>query len=116
MSEIVKISVAKDFTTHPGPRYIRQGPWSGEKFRQSVLVPAFRRGKKVFVDLDGTKGYGSSFLDEAFGGLVREEGLSADEILHRLTLKSDLDASYKIEAENAVKEAKAKNVERMTLA
>ena len=25
----------------------------------------------MLIDLDGTRGYGSSFLEEAFGGLVR---------------------------------------------
>ena len=28
--------------------------------------------EKLYVDLDGGYGYGSSFLEEAFGGLVRK--------------------------------------------
>lgn len=64
-----------DFSTDPGPRYISQGPDSGEKFRIEVLEPAFQRAidqeTSLHVDLDGVRGYGTSFLEEAFGGLVR---------------------------------------------
>ena len=31
-----------------------------------------RAGNPVTIELDGVRGYGSSFLEEAFGGLVRE--------------------------------------------
>jgi hypothetical protein len=34
---------------------------------------------KLLIDLDGTKGIGSSFLDEAFGGLVRSEHMSKND-------------------------------------
>jgi hypothetical protein len=37
--------------------------------------------------LDGARGYGSSFLEEAFGGLIRV-GFSADNVLSRFELKS----------------------------
>jgi hypothetical protein len=92
--EHVKISVAKDFSRTPGPRYAHQGPYSGEKFRETKLQPAFRSGAIVHVDLDGTAGIGPSFLDEAFGGLVRKAGMSAKEVMSRLELKSEDDPSY----------------------
>lgn len=98
------VSVARDYTRHPGPRYIRQGPGSGEGFR-SHLVKALRNHERVLVDLDGTMGYGSSFLDEAFGGLVRSEGFSREELLVRLEIKSEVDTSYRDEAIQAIKEA-----------
>jgi len=49
----------------------------------------------VTVLLDGTSGYAGSFLDEAFGGLVREEGFSADELKRVLDIRSDADV-YRI--------------------
>ncbi|UYO51672.1 STAS-like domain-containing protein [Rhodopseudomonas palustris] len=103
MSEL-RISVARDFSPYPGPRYIHQGPFSGEKFRK-VLVKELRKGGTVLVDLDGTTGFGSSFLDEAFGGLIRNEGFRLAELRKIIRIKSDLDRSYKIEAEEAMQEA-----------
>ena len=70
------ISIAKQFTKTPGGRYIKEGPYSGEEFRTTLLAPAFNKasknGEELIVDLDGGFGYSPSFLEEAFGGLVRE--------------------------------------------
>lgn len=77
----VTISVARDFTRFPSGRYVRNGETSGEAFRQKFLEPPLREGQPVIVELDGTVGYGSSFLEEAFGGLVRALRLPADRVL-----------------------------------
>lgn len=79
------ISVARDFSRAPGPRLVRQGSWSGEEFR-GCLEQALRRYDRVVVDLDGTRGYDSSFLEEAFGGLVREGVLTPEDALRRLEI------------------------------
>lgn len=71
-----KLSVAQQFSKYPAGRYVTDGPWSGEAFREQVLKPALNSGDLVEVNLDGTLGYGSSFLEEAFGGLVRVAGFS----------------------------------------
>jgi hypothetical protein len=60
-----------DFTMFPGPRYRKLGKNSGEEFRDEVLIPALMEHNVVGMDLDGVIGYGSSFLEEAFGGLIR---------------------------------------------
>ena len=66
------ISIAKDFSPTPAGRYRSDGPFPGEKFRDDLLLPALRKDTEpVTVELDGTAGFGSSFLEEAFGGLVR---------------------------------------------
>ncbi|HNP66163.1 MAG TPA: STAS-like domain-containing protein [Woeseiaceae bacterium] len=65
------LSIAKDFSRFPGGRYRRLGRFSGEQFRDDCLQVHLHSGEIVSVDLDGTSGLGSSFLDEAFGGLVR---------------------------------------------
>ena len=80
-----KIYIAKDFSKFPAGRFVGDGPFSGQQFRRSLLVPALKEHVSVEVNLDGTLGFGSSFLEEAFGGLVRIEGFTA-QFLHT-TLK-----------------------------
>lgn len=91
--ESIEIKIARDFSFSPGPRYIDEGKNSGEKFRKEVLYPKFKEAieanKNVTVDLDGTDGYGTSFLEEAFGGLIRNNKLSYDEIIKCLTIISE---------------------------
>ena len=84
-----RIHIAKDFSRFPAGRYEKDGQFSGEVFRRRLLVPALSKHSHVSVNLDGTLGYGSSFLEEAFGGLVRKEGFAADELHRRLVLESD---------------------------
>lgn len=75
MGKII-VSVAKDFSKTPGSRYKKEGKFSGEEFRQNILDEKFKqaldKGKKIVINLDGTFGYGTSFLEEAFGGLARK--------------------------------------------
>jgi hypothetical protein len=68
---MVDIRIANDYTRHPGGRYSRLGKFSGERFRDEFLIPSLNSEEQVQVYLDGTAGYGSSFLEEAFGGLIR---------------------------------------------
>lgn len=82
------IVVAKDFSAEPAGRYEADGPFSGEVFRDRLLVPSLRKGGEVKVHLDGTEGYGSSFLEEAFGGLVRVSGFSRAFLAKNLILVS----------------------------
>ncbi len=82
------INVAKDFTRFPSGRYAKNGETSGEAFRERFLAPPIAEGKVVLVNLDGTIGYGSSFLEEAFGGLVRKLRLPSAELRPLLRLIS----------------------------
>ncbi len=72
MSTIV---IAKQYTKKPGGRFRKEGEYSGEDFRETILKKEYEISKKnkeeLVVNLDGGYGYGSSFLEEAFGGLVR---------------------------------------------
>lgn len=87
------LSVAASFSRTPGPRYEIEGEFSGEVFRRDCLLPivkdAIAAGRKLMVDLDGTAGYGTSFLEEAFGGLVRVDGITAPVLDRLLLIKSD---------------------------
>jgi hypothetical protein len=67
-----------EFSRTPGFRKIKDGPFSGELFLKDFLRPRFQKALDqnaiLVVDLDGTAGYGTSFLEESFGGLSREHG------------------------------------------
>lgn len=93
MKPTTTIDIAKQFSTEPAGRFPTDGPNSGERFRKEFLLPALRSTQEVVVVLDGTEGYGSSFLEESFGGLVREEGFSANDLHKRMRIISDEDAS-----------------------
>lgn len=87
------ISIATQFSRTPAGRYKSDGPKSGELFRESMLVPSLSNNDEVVVSLDDTIGFGSSFLEEAFGGLVRA-GFSADVLKKKLIITSKL-TTYK---------------------
>lgn len=83
------IDVARDFSKKPYGRYPKDGDSNGTRFRKEFLVPALNDGS-VVVDMSGTNRYGSSFLDEAFAGLVREEGFTKDFLKQNLEVKHNL--------------------------
>jgi hypothetical protein len=86
--QVTSIDIAKEFTRFPAGRYRKNGTTSGEEFRERFLEESLRRGEVVRVKLDGTIGYGSSFLEEAFGGLVRSLDWDSAKILQQLELES----------------------------
>ena len=79
----LQIGISRQFSRFPAGRYADDGPFSGQAFREKLLIPAMKSGKQVIIDLDGTAGFGSSFLEEAFGGLIRA-GWSSEEVLGRM--------------------------------
>ena len=92
---ITTIRVAREFSRFPAGRFVQDGPFSGELFRRKFLEPAFRMAEKVVVDLDGARGYGSSFLEEAFGGLVRL-GIPKHDVKGKLEIQAT-NSSLKVE-------------------
>lgn len=75
---MIKINIARDFTTTPGARYKKDGAFSGEEFREKFLEKYFidsNNEEIIEVTLDGVQGYSTSFLEEAFGGLARNSGV-----------------------------------------
>jgi STAS-like domain of unknown function (DUF4325) len=88
-----KIKVSEEFTDSPGARDITDGEYSGEEFYNSLLRAKFilaqQKGVKLFIDLDDTWGYASSFISGAFGRLADEFGASTS--FDGLELKSNDD-------------------------
>jgi len=73
--KVLKIADVDSKYLYEGPRYKTLGPNSGEEFRLSTLLPWLRQlrtGEIGTVDFSGTKMYSPSFLEEAFGGAVRD--------------------------------------------
>lgn len=81
------INIAKEFSAEPAGRYRADGPASGEQFREDQLAPALRGGERVCVDLNDMEGFGSSFLEESFGGLVRLGYFTAEQLHQNLEIK-----------------------------
>ena len=98
------IVIAQDFSPFPGGRFRNDGPNSGERFRDELLIPALKEFERVIVILDGTEGFGSSFLDEAFGGIIRNTGFSSDDLHTKLIIASD-DPSYSDEVWEFIEKA-----------
>ncbi len=83
----MKIDIPKDFSICPKGRYLNDGPYNGELFRIKYLEQPLKENKKIELNLDGALGYSSSFLEEAFGGLIRN-GFSSEQIFKQITFIS----------------------------
>jgi STAS-like domain of unknown function (DUF4325) len=107
----MKIRVV-EYARSPGGRFRSDGPFSGEWFREEIVRPALteaiRTGGRLEIELDGTSGYGSSFLEECFGGLIRKGALEPDLVRRSLvvTAKSPIFAPYKALAERYIRDAR----------
>ncbi|WP_157999798.1 STAS-like domain-containing protein [Stutzerimonas stutzeri] len=89
----VKYIDMQKFSLTPYGRYPKDGTDNGETFRKQFLEPAFRDPEidKVIVNLDSVQDgyeYGSSFLEESFGGLVRSSGIPAEVVFRKLEIKT----------------------------
>ena len=86
----LEIRVAEEFSAYPAGRDSGDGPFNGQRFREELLLPrlklAIQQRQKLVVDLDQVRSFGSSFLEEAFGGLVRR-GVSKSDLKQFLTVK-----------------------------
>lgn len=84
------IDVASVFSDMPyGRSAVDNKKFNGERFRKEFLLKELSEYDVVVVDLTGTMGSGSSFLDEVFGGLIKYEGFTQDEVRRRVKYKSN---------------------------
>ena len=89
--EELNIKIATEFNDKLGGRWIKLGPYSGEEFYDKLLLPRYKLAKErdtlLHIYMDGTKGYGSSFLDQSFGELARKFGVP--EVQTKLVFHTD---------------------------
>ena len=105
-----RIVIAEAFSPYPAGRYVADGEFNGTTFRQNYLVPALQTFDRVEVVFDGVAGFGSSFLEEAFGGLIREEGMSKEFLDTHLvvsTTEADLEDDIELAKKYIAEEANA---------
>lgn len=88
---MIVIDIPKDFSKTPGWRTYEDGPYSGQEFYDKLLMDSYqdaqKQGVKLKVILDGSNGYTTSFLNEAFRLLG--ENFGADEVWDRLIIISN---------------------------
>ena len=113
---IKKYSIAEEYSKNPGARYSKQGPYSGEDFRDKVLEPFFNNkseGDILEIDLNGLNGYPSSFFEEAFGGIARR--FSQKEVLNSLRFICDDNPLFIDDLLSYIKQERAKAWEEVLL-
>ena len=83
-------NIGKEFSEDPAGRHYDDGPASGEHFRENYLL--FRLQElavdevlHIIID-DGVEAYGSSFLTEAFAGIIKFGYLTKDELLSKISI------------------------------
>lgn len=86
----MEIYVATQYTRTPNARFESQAKGqSGEGFRDKLLLPKLKKciekGDTLYVFFDGCLGAGVSFLEEAFGGLIRK-GIAFNDIQNHLRI------------------------------
>jgi hypothetical protein len=88
MTDTVTVNIGKKFSRFPSGRTPDDSAYSGLSFREKHLTPYLKDKKFVQIEFDDAISYGSSFLEEAFGGLVREAGFAKAFLRQHLKLKS----------------------------
>lgn len=86
---MITINIAEEFSSSPAGRFPEDGPFNGTLFRENILVPSLMKikaGDELRIVLDGVSGFGSSFLEEAFGGLVRIHKMDRDFLKKCITI------------------------------
>jgi hypothetical protein len=100
------LKISSDFSETPGARYYTDGHDSGQEFYENHLRSAFKEaleaGQILTVDLDGTEGYATSFLDEAFMRLAKEFG--KETALAHIRIISSEEPDWITEIQNYIKE------------
>lgn len=104
------ITIVNDFSHSPYRRKSEEVPvgeedTTGENFRKTLLTPALREHDEVKVILTGYNRYARSFLDEAFGGLIREDGFTYQELQKKLTYEHATVKSIELLIKERIKKA-----------
>lgn len=83
--------IASEFGKTPSARKEDEGKLSGIELRRilkGLIRQTIDANQQLTIDMDGTAGYGTSFLEEVFGGLIRVEGFNQTELEKYIVIKS----------------------------
>lgn len=105
MTDAITLRISEQFSPYPGGRHPKDGPFSGQHFRDDVLAPLLLKHAQVNLVFDGLAGLPSSFLEEVFGGLIRKGLLTLSDIGTRLKLEAE-DPELKVYIPIAMKYAR----------
>ena len=92
----LQYDVAKEYYPRPMGRFRKDGSHSGQRFREEVLLPFFKSlrdapNQQLVLNFNGVSMTSSSYLDESFGGLIRTNGYTKDDLMRHLVLIVDED-------------------------
>ncbi|WP_050562575.1 STAS-like domain-containing protein [Pseudomonas sp. GM50] len=99
-----KIIKIKDECPFPCGRFREDGPGNAQAFREDVLQPALATENLVTLDFSDLPGWGSSWLSEVVGGLLRDGTISKNDLITRLNVVATTDTE-KAEVMMFIKEA-----------
>lgn len=106
---MIRIKISTDFSDTPGGRLKKEGEFSGELFRDSILIEKYREAERqndnIEIDFDDCYGVGTSFLEEAFGGMVRKYHVHG--MLQRIRIISTEDETIPDNIKKFVEKAEA---------
>lgn len=101
--------IAEEFSIKPGPRFIREGSNSAELLLTTKLYSLFKdiidSNEILVIDLDGTSGYATSFLEGTFGELARK--YTPKLVLKHLEIISTKKSFYKDEIIEYINDVKS---------
>jgi hypothetical protein len=83
-----QIDIGKQFSRFPAGRTAKDGEYSGQVFLKKLIWPALKNHDRIVIILDNALSYGSSFLEESFGGLIRDRILTRKEFDSKLEFVS----------------------------
>lgn len=92
-------SIAREFSNMPAGVTLEDGDYSGERLRGILEKRLFR--SPLVVDMDGTRGYGSSFLQAAFTALGAAQAIPPDHI----NIRCQEDRSIVMEVEGYIRQS-----------
>lgn len=85
--KIKKINVCREFSSLAFGRDAKDGPNSGERFRNEFLIPIWNDYDQIEVDFSGFMASpGSSFLSASFAELVSRCGIPYDEVKDKIKI------------------------------
>jgi len=115
--KILKVCEPREEYRYQGPRFEYLGPFSGEKFRKTRLLPwldTLDIQEESIIDFTGTEVYSPSFLEESFGGTIRLAKTRQEAEINRQKLQQvsfiNMDPDWKVKLEGYIHNPKSSDI------